>query len=162
DGRPRGRRVAPGNRPTVAAAAIVTVLSLVLVGCVGPSRTETDYRRKAATTLDRVRSAVETTILGIEATERHHLPAAYVSVLLAEAEDDASAVDGTFRSIQPPDEHSDALHKQATDLVSDAVDDLAQARIVARRGDLAALSPLLKGLRATAARLQQMSDRVGA
>jgi len=45
-------------------------------------------------------------------------------------------VQGTFASIQPPDARSDALRRQLSDLLTPAVDHVAQVRIMVRRGRL--------------------------
>jgi hypothetical protein len=151
-------------RRTVAALAVALATALVVTSCVGPSRTSTDFRRKADTTVDTVRGAVQTTILGIQATDRHSLQAAYVSVLLGDAEDDASSAADTFAGIQPPNERSDRVRAVTNELVGESVDALADARIVARRGDLAELTPMLPHLRRLSRRLERLSanlDGVG-
>jgi hypothetical protein len=152
------------SRRTVAALAVALTAMLAVTSCVGPSRTRSDFRRKADTTVDNVRGAVQTAIVGIQATDRHSLQAAYVSVLLGDAEEDASAAADTFAGIQPPDARSDRVRAVTNELVGESVDALADARIVARRGDLAELTPMLPNLRRLARRLERLSadlDGVG-
>lgn len=131
-----------------------------LVACVGPARTDASYRGKAATTLDQVLSAVETAQVGVASAGRHDLPAAYVSVLLAEAEDDASAADATFASIQPPSGEADDVRDLTGEVIDRAVDALATLRIEARRGDLDRLATHLPELRRVADELERTATEL--
>ena len=69
------------------------MLLIVAVGCfqpVGPARTFHDYELKAESTAKSARSSVETARLAVKvATEGNAFPP-YISVLLSEAETDAS------------------------------------------------------------------------
>ena len=130
----------------------------MVTSCVGPARTDDAYRGKAATTADHVRSSVETAIIGLQAADRHGLQSAYVSTLLAEAEDDAAASDDTFASIQPPSGRSDQVRREARAVVGEAVDELAQLRITSRRGDLSHLEPSVRRLQALASALDRLAS----
>ena len=134
--------------------------AILTSSCVGPSRTQTDFRRKADSTVDDVRGAVQTAVIGIQAADRHSLPAAYISVLLGDAEEDASSAADTFAGIQPPDERSDRIRQRTLNVVDEAVDELSEARIVARRGDHAALTPMLPHLRVLARQLDELSTEL--
>ncbi|MGN6694922.1 MAG: hypothetical protein ACTHN0_12180 [Aquihabitans sp.] len=130
----------------------------VLVSCSGPARTDTTFAKKAVGTVEQARSSVETAIVVLESTDRHHLPEPYVSTSIAEAEDDAaSALDG-FESVQPPSAESDAVRARTSAVVGEAVDVLAQARITARRGH--APVELLPDLRRSARRLDALATSV--
>ena len=123
------------TRPALALAAVVA--TLVAAACVGPARTDEPYRRKASSTVATVRSSLETADLLRSAGEQHHLPAAYVSVVLGEAEEDAGAAAATFGSIQSPSARSDAVRKQTLAAVRPAIDLLATMRTLVRRGQVA-------------------------
>lgn len=146
-------------RSALRGIGLAAVLTLLSVGCVGPARSSGSYRGKAANTADHVRSSVETTILGIEASDRHGVPAAYSSVLFGEAEADASSAADTFASVQPPGRTSDKLRSNASTLFQDAVDALATVRIDARRGDFSALEGELAGLHHISRQLDRAASR---
>lgn len=153
-------RLRYGKRTAGSLVALGVALG-VAVGCVGPARTEGAYRGKAATTLDQVRSAVETAQAGTGAAGDHDLPNGYVSVLLAEAEEDASAAEDTFSSVQPPSERSDGIRTLTREAIGEAVDVLAELRIEARRGgDLRRLSVHLPDLRRLSLELDELATEL--
>jgi len=126
----------------------VAVLALgVATGCVshpvGPARTFDTYEDKAATTAEAALSAVSTTILAAQVGSDGNASGPYLSILISEQEDDLTAVQGTFASIQPPDDRSDALRRQLDDILAPAVEHVADVRLTVRRGrldDLAAVA----------------------
>jgi len=143
----------------VAAAGVL--LLFAASACVGPARTEDDFDRKARTTADEVRSAVQTALLVVEATDVHHLNPQYVSVVVGESEDDASAIESAFASIQPPDAHADSVRRALLAIVAQATDGLADLRIEVRRGHLDHLGDRTKALETTADRLDAFSKAHG-
>ncbi|HEY3723046.1 MAG TPA: hypothetical protein VGN59_06740 [Acidimicrobiia bacterium] len=134
----------------------VGALAIVAAGCfqpVGPARTFHDYELKAESTAKSARSSVETARLAVQvATDGDAFPP-YVSVLLAEAESDASNSQGTFLGIQPPDKHSDRLRDRLGRLLEQTGNVLSTLRITARRADL-------QQLKGQAARLPALSKRL--
>lgn len=141
-----------------AVALAAAALALAVTGCVGPARTDPSYRSKAWTTVDQVHSAVETALLVVDGAHRHGLPSAYVSVAIADAEEDALAAQEAFESIQPPSEASDRLRERTTSALDEAVADLTALRIGTRRGDVGRLAPMADDLRTQARALQALSD----
>jgi hypothetical protein len=127
---------------------VAAVLAVVLAagGCVGPSRTDADYRAKAANTAEAVRSSVGTARLGIDAAGERRVTGPYLTRLLAEAEEDALAAQASFDSVQPPSERADAVHDDLDELLTKALDALRALRIAVRRGDLDHLGDLGAGL----------------
>jgi hypothetical protein len=132
--------------------------SVLLAACAGPARTDGSYAAKAASTADQARSSVETVVVAISSSVDRPLPSPYLSVTIAEAEDDAAAAEATFESVQPPSEASDRVRARTTAAVGDAVDLLAEARILARRGQ--PLGDLLPELRRAASRLDELASTV--
>jgi hypothetical protein len=151
-----GSRARRGGRAIVACAA----LAILATSCVGPARTDHEYAGKAAHTADDVRMAVETDIVGIQAAHRFGLQSPYVSTLLAEADDDATAAQSTFASIQPPSTKSDRVRNLTTALVGDAVDLLDQVRITARRGHMARLQGSVADLERLATDLDELATKL--
>ncbi len=134
----------------------------MVAGCAGSSRTDEDYRRKAANTAETAASAVSTARLAVEAAGRGRLTGPYVSVLLGEAEGDllAAAAQGTFESRQPPGEAADAVRERLGVLLDDAADALAEVRIGARRGEVRELGEHAGDLRKAAERLEGFEEEL--
>ena len=138
-----------------AGGALVLVL---LSGCAGPSRTDGDYRAKAANTAEAVVSAVNTARLALDALREDRVPAAYLTRLVAEAEEDALAAQQAFDSVQPPSEAADSVHDHLDELVNDALDALRTLRVGARRGDTATLLAETAPLADVAQRLEDFEE----
>jgi hypothetical protein len=134
------------------------LLALLTASCVSPSRTDRDYELKAGNSAKAVASSVATALLGVEAARRHRATGPYLSVLLGSAEEDASSVQSQFDSVQPPSVHADAQRAELDDLLSQAVEGLAQLRITVRRGELGQLDHKALPLRAVLVRLRALSE----
>jgi hypothetical protein len=114
-------------------------IGLMLAGCAPSARTEGPYSAKAVKAAQAAHSAVASDLLVLQALERNHTLAPFVSVATSDAEDNASSAASSFLSIQPPDPSSEALRNELSTLMSQAQDALGQARIAGRRGNRAAL-----------------------
>jgi hypothetical protein len=125
-----------------AAGALVALAVVSGTSCVGPSRTAEDYKNKAANTAEAVASSVQTTRFGAQAVHDKRITAAYLSRLVAEAEEDALAAQASFDSVQPPNHEADDVHDHLDELLTDALDLLRSARLAARRGHDAELTAL--------------------
>ena len=142
-------------------AAGLLLAVLLLSGCVGPSRSDADFELKAGNTAKAVKSALETALLAADGAGDGKLTSNYVSVVLGEAETDASAAQATFDSDQPPSAASDKLRSDVDDLLSDAIDGLVALRITARRGQLDRLPTIAKQLQPIATALEQVTEKYG-
>jgi hypothetical protein len=134
------------------------VLALGAAACVAPARSFDAYEGKAVTTSDSVRSSVETGRLAAVTAQTDGAFAPTLSVVLSDAEGDASSARTTFESIQPPDGPSDALRSQLMTLLDRAVAGLSRLRISARRGDIAGLARLSRPLAAVSQQLEAFSN----
>jgi hypothetical protein len=127
--------------PSATRRAILVLLAafaVALAACVqpvGPARTFDSYEHKARHTAETALSAVQTGRLGVRAAKHDDTFAPYLSVLVSNAEDEASSAQTTFDSVQPPNDRSDNLRDDLDPLLTRAVDALSQARIAARRAD---------------------------
>jgi hypothetical protein len=141
---------------------VLTVVAVALFGAgciqpVGPARTFHDYELKAESTAKATRSSVETARLAVQvATKEDGFPP-YVSVLLSEAETDASNAQGTFDGIQPPDGRADAVRDRLGRLLDRTGDVLSTLRISARRADLDRLAREAKPLPHLSRRLDRFA-----
>jgi hypothetical protein len=121
---------------------------------VGPARTYAKYEGKAVTTAEAVLSAVQTGRLSAETASRGNAFGPYVGTVVSEAEASASGAQGTFASVQPPDERADQLSAELDALMSAAVRHLADLRVAARRNELRDLVGVAQPLDADARALQ--------
>jgi hypothetical protein len=115
-------------------------LLLLLGACTGPVRSANVYESKAGVTAETVASAVETARLAVQAAQDGDAYGRYLTQVLAEAEQDADAAQGTFEGIQPPDRRADELRDRLDGLLGQATDTLAELRTLARRGRFAELA----------------------
>jgi hypothetical protein len=138
---------------------VLALLALLAVsGCMTPSRTDRDFELKAGSSAKAVASSVSTALLAVEAARRHHATGNYLSVLLGNAEKDASSVQSQFDGVQPPSVKADAMRARLDALLSQAVDGLAQLRITARRGQLDRLPEVGAPLHEVHDELQALSE----
>ena len=115
-------------------ALVAGVALLALTACVGPSRSDADYKAKAANTAEAIASSVNTVRLGIDALRADRVQAAYLSRLVAEAEEDALAAQQAFDAVQPPSGTADDVHQRLQEIEQDALDALRAVRVAVRRG----------------------------
>ena len=108
-----------------------------------------------------VASAVETAALAVDAADGGKAYGRYLTQVLAEAEEDADAAQGTFDAIQPPDRRADELRSRLDELLSQATDTLAELRIAARRGRFAELPKLAEPLPGVAEELDDFAEAHG-
>lgn len=153
---------------TVSAAARLgrlTMLPLIVViaaGCIqpiSPARTFDAYEHKATGTAASVLSAVQTARIGARVATDGDAFGPYVSVLLSEAEQDASNAHSTFDSIQPPDRDSDRVRRELGRVLARADEHLSTLRIAARRGELHELERLALPLGPVARQLDRFIAR---
>jgi hypothetical protein len=85
----------------------------------------------------------------------------YLSVLLSNQEDALAGAQGTFASIQPPDAASDELRAELGQALSSALDDVAAARIAARRSRFDEVAALVGPLGQDADALRQFIEEHG-
>jgi hypothetical protein len=151
-GSPNHRQMKSARRGTIALAL------LAATACVAPARTYDAYEGKAADTADSALSAVETGRLAAETAGRDDSFATTLSVVLADAESDASGARDIFESIQPPDTRSDQLRTQLDAMLDRAVDGLSRLRVSVRRGEISALPRIAKPLASVSHDLEAFSN----
>ena len=148
------------RRAAVAAFAVVWAGSCV-PHPVGPARTYGKYVSKARTTARSALSVVETVRLAADAGARGRAFGPYLSVLVSEQEEAVSKVQGTFDSIQPPDDRADHLRDDLDRLLGDALDHVSEVRLAVRRGELPDLNHVAAPLREDSARLNRFIEAHG-
>jgi hypothetical protein len=146
------------RRVSRAAGVLATAAVTLLVGCVPTARTAGPYSAKAVRTAEAVHSALASDLLVVRSLRRHHTTAAYVSVATSAAEDDGSAAASTFLAIQPPDDQSEQLRDELSDLLDAAESALGDTRIAGRRGDRGAVLASADALTKAAADLDHFAQ----
>jgi hypothetical protein len=104
---------------------------------VGPARTFAKYEGKATTTAESALSAVQTAKLVADTATEGRSFGPYTGQVLGDAEESLAGLDGTFGSIQPPDDDADDLRHELGGLLQDAEEHVATLRIAVRRGERA-------------------------
>ncbi|MFL6203779.1 MAG: hypothetical protein ACJ739_00365 [Acidimicrobiales bacterium] len=133
-------------------------LTALLAGCVGHSRTDEDYGRKAAKTVEVAQSSVQTVLFTVDAIDDDQAFGPYLGRVIGQAEADASAALDSFSVVQPPSTTADDVRSEVDELVGDAVDLLAEARIAIRRSDGATVSGLRPQLEESLAALERFVE----
>ncbi|MEU7697035.1 hypothetical protein [Streptomyces sp. NPDC039028] len=141
-------------------AVLLALCSGVVAGCAGSSRTDEDYRHKAANTVEAAASAVSTARLATEAAGRGNATSSYLSILLGEAEKDLAGAEQAFTSRQPPSKSSDTIRQDVGEALSAAGDALADARIAARRGQTSGLGDHTAALTEAKERLERLEEQL--
>lgn len=127
-------------------------------GCVGPSRTSGDYRRKVANSAEAVVSAIESALLTVEVATDGRAPAPYVSLRLSESEENAASVETGFGAVQPPDPQLDDLRTETLTVIGDASDLLEELRLAAYRGEVSELTGIAEKLAEPLAHLRRLME----
>ena len=140
------------------ALAVLLAAALAVAACVGPSRTDEDFRHKAANTAESVQGVIGTVKIAVGAAAHGHVPAPYLSVVIAAADDDASSIADTFDSVQPPGDTADELRSRLDDVLQQVVSTLDDLRVAVRRGQLRRLPELAQPLQQLNRRLQRIVD----
>jgi len=154
------------RRPVAGLVTILVVLSLLgllATRCiphpVGAARTYGKYESKARTTAKSALSNVATVRLAAQIASKGNAFGPYLSVLISDAEEALSGVQGTFDSIQPPNEKADKLQKDLDQLLSDALDHVRDVRVAVRRGELPDLDKQAQPLDDDIQKLNQFTEQ---
>ena len=130
----------------------------VLPACVGPALWFDAYAGKAGATAADMRSTVETAQFVALVAARGKALSPFVGVILTDAEQDSSAIEGAFDSIQPPGARSDQLRQQLDALLSKASSTIAEMRIAARRDQFTQLQQLAQPLEGISDQLETFAE----
>lgn len=130
--------------------------AVVLTACAGSSRTADDFRRKAANTTKATDSAVATAIIAAQAYLGGKAFGPYAGVVIGDAEKDASSIQATFDSVQPPDSSSEDLRTRVDDVLQGVASALPSLRIAARHEDRAKVALALAELEKSRDPLQKL------
>jgi hypothetical protein len=153
------RRTVPG-----AVVIVIVVLLLVLFASrmvphpIGPARTYGKYEGKAATTAESALSSTETVRLVAHAASRGDAFGPYTAMVVTDAEEGVSGMQGTFASIQPPDGRAEDLASDLDEILGATLEHVRDVRVAARRGELGDLERVAAPLEEDARKLQQFVE----
>lgn len=133
---------------------VIVLAAVMAAGCVGPTLDGHEYREAAVDSLDRARDRLDAARLTADAAGRGHAPAPLVATTMGELETATAYAQEAFATRQPPT-GSDAVRKDTLPLLHEASSLLAEVRIAAFRGDLAAVGHRTDDLDELAGRLEQ-------
>lgn len=131
---------------TLLIAAVV--VAVALEHAVAPPRSAPAYSQRASSTLEVLRSQVQTARLWIEAEQNDRVTRPAAGVAFTEAEEDARSQSGSFAAYDPPDPlaQTEPLRELVTTAGDDTVSLLGEVRVAAATGQwdrMAALAPRL-------------------
>ena len=110
---------------------------LLLAACAGPVPDEGAYRHAALQTSMAMVSALASGQLAAQTDLRGNSFSPFTDGNVTNAENDASSVNSTFSSRQPPDARSDVLRQKMLQALSDGTSALTDLRVAVRMGDRA-------------------------
>jgi hypothetical protein len=135
------------------AAAVV-----LLAGCAGPTHGTGDYRQKLANTSEALESSAQTVVMAAGLATGKRAFGTYVADVISQAEDDATSVQQTFDSRQPPSQAADQLRQDADKTFEQVVSAITDARVAARSGDDESLARSAGQLRTLMPDLQKLQQ----
>lgn len=151
----RGARCLRGGGIT----AVCGVLTLVLAACVGPARTDSDYRADIATTAKMAVSFIASAELTVGAVVEGKAASPYVARRLTEDENGLNSVITSFASVQPPSAELDEVRGDVLALLNRSSSVVGELRIAAfrdRHGQLAEIADPLPELADELARYEHV------
>jgi hypothetical protein len=156
----RERHPVRGGVAIIATVGLLLVLATRLVPHpVGPARTFDKYQGKAVTTAKSALSNAATVRLAAQAASRDRAFGPYLAVLISDAEESISGVQGTFDAIQPPDDRADRLAQDLDQMLSDVLEHVRDVRVAVRRGELRELAETAAPLADDTAKLQRFAEQ---
>jgi polyhydroxyalkanoate synthesis regulator phasin len=144
------------NPRRVCSVLLAAALTCAVNACAGPTTGAHDYRLKLANTAEALESSAQTVIMAGDLLDKGRAYQPYAANVISDAEDDATSVQETFDSRQPPDTASDQLRQQADNTIEDVVGAISDARIAARASELSDLTSALDQLRELLSDLQKL------
>jgi hypothetical protein len=130
----------------------------VTVACAGPTHSRGDYELKLANTAEALESSAQTVVMAAGLIEDDRAFQPYTAAVISQAEDDATSVQQTFGSRQPPDEASDRLRQRAEKTIDDVVSAITDARVAIRGSDLADLQTAARQIQDLLPDLQDLEE----
>lgn len=155
-GRPKARAA---TRWAVVAAAAVMV-SPMLSACVTPAFTHGAYQQNAKSALESAASETATGALAVRTRLSDRATNAYADTVVTESEQAMGGIEASFGGVDPPTPAQDGLRYAVGQLLGDASDALATARIAVRRDNPAAMRDAASDLDEVTRALDQAREKL--
>lgn len=136
------------------------MICLLLVSCVAPAFTTSQYEAKVVQTAESAAAAIESVRLTLDLMARHGLPKPPIDVAVSAQEDIIGSVVGTFSITQPPNQASINLRDELLALLDDAQSKIEEARIQLRRGNVNAAVAAIESAEDISTRLDALVTRL--
>src|SRR3954453_8261395 len=146
-------------RRSSSAASLVAAAALTASACATPEGDPSMYRDEAVSTLSAAQSNVVTVRIVLTTRLRDRTFGRAADDAVSTEETSLSSTAGAFEALQPPG-GADAVRQQATQLLSDAEDAVAAARIAVRRDDRAQMRQALDAVSHVADQLAQAPEKL--
>ncbi|MDC5697018.1 hypothetical protein OO014_07080 [Intrasporangium calvum] len=131
---------------------------VVLAGCVAPAVDTGAYQHNAVGALESAVSTARVAALALDARVHDRITLAYADTVVTESEEALDPIAASFAVVDPPGRDVDPLRGTVLDLLSEAGDLLADARIAVRREDVGAMGDLADQLRDVADDMEQQAE----
>ena len=140
-------------------AFLVPAAVLTASACATPEGDPSMYRDEAVSTLSAAQSSVVTVQIVLTTRLRDRTFGRAADDAVSTEESSLSSTAGTFEGLQPP-RGADAVRQAATQLLSDAEDAVAAARIAVRRDDRAQMRQALDAVSDVADQLAHAPEKL--
>lgn len=136
----------------------VALVAAAAVACAGPTHSRTDYELKLANTAESLTSAAQTVVMAADLLRRDRAFQPYTADVISQAEDDATSIQETFDSRQPPDATSDDLRQRADTTLEAVVSAITDARVAVRASDMTGLGEAADEIRGLLDNLEKLQE----
>jgi hypothetical protein len=137
------------------------LLVLGLSGCVSTAFNSGAYHEDAKAALGSAISETRSASLAADALVHHKVSNAYGDTMISDSEDALGPIQASFGTVDPPTRAQDELRANVLELLGEAENTLAEARIAVRRNDLKRLAESRDALSAAADKLEKLKDGLG-
>jgi hypothetical protein len=134
-------------------AFFAITLALVLAGCVTPALDRGAYLQNAKSALESGMSETRTAQLAAEARLAGNATRAFADTLITDSEGALGPIQQSFGGVDPASRADDELRTRVLEVLGEAEDALAMARIAVRRDDA-------KGLHEAVGELHRVSENL--
>jgi hypothetical protein len=137
---------------------VTLLLTTATAACAGPTHSRGDYELKLANTAEALESSAQTVVMAAGLIQDGRAFQPYTADVISQAEDDATSVQQTFGSRQPPDDASDQLRHRAEKTIDDVVSAITDARVAIRASDLVDLEAAAQQIQDLLPALQDLEE----
>jgi hypothetical protein len=139
----------------------VPIAALWLSGCATPAFTQGAYEQNAKSALESASSETASAAMALKARISDQATNAYADTVVTESEQAMGGIESSFGGVDPPTPAQDSLRDSVEEVLGNAEDALAAARIALRRDDPADMREAAVGLDDVTDALEQAREKLG-